>query len=63
MKNKFDEAQLERMSAHPWLTDRERDVFERFYRHGQHIEDIAADLDVSRGTINNTLRSVRHKTR
>lgn len=63
MKNKFDEAQLEAMSANPWLTDRERDVFEHYYRRGWRIEDIAAELDISRGTVNNTLRSIRHKNR
>ena len=60
-KYRYSQAQLEAMAANPWHTDREREVFDRFYRRGHHIEDIAADLEVSRGTINNTLASIRRK--
>lgn len=63
MKYKYNIEQLESMAGNPWLTDRERDIFERFYRRGIAIEDIAAELDVSRGTVNNALRSIRHKNR
>lgn len=63
MKYKYNIEQLKSMAGNPWLTDRERDIFERFYRREIAIEDIAAELDVSRGTVNNALRSIRHKNR
>lgn len=50
------------MYACRWLNDRERKVFNMFYRHGIAIEDIAAELYISRGTVNNILRSIREKT-
>ena len=34
-----------------WLTDREKAIFNLFYRRGWQIEAIAAEMDVSRGTI------------
>ena len=43
-----------------WLTDREKAIFNLFYRRWQ-IEAIAAEMDVSRGTINNVLRHIREK--
>lgn len=61
MKYKYSVAQLEEMSASPWLTDRERRVFSLYYQRGWAIEDVAAELDVSRGTVNNDLRSIRRK--
>lgn len=61
MKYKYSVAQLEEMSASPWLTDRERRVFFLYYQRGWAIEDVAAELDVSRGTVNNDLRSIRGK--
>ena len=62
MKCRFTVQQLEAMASNPWLTDREKQVFELFYRRGWEIERIAAELDVSRGTIDNILRSVREKS-
>ena len=62
MKYRFTVQQLEAMASNPWLTDREKQVFELFYRRGWGIESIAAELDVSRGTIDNILRSVREKS-
>lgn len=62
MKYTYTTEQLERMSGNPWLTDREREVFELYYRRGWAIEDIAAEMYVSRNTINNTLYSLRRKT-
>lgn len=59
MKYRFTVQQLEDMASNPWLTDRERQVFELFYRRGWEIERIAAELDVSRGTINTVLRKIR----
>lgn len=61
MKYKLSQQQLEALGASPWLTDRERKVFSLYYQRGWHIEDVAAELDVSRGTINNTLHSMRSK--
>lgn len=62
MKYTYSTEQLEKMSKNPWLSDRERKVFEYYYRRGWAIEDIAAELYVSRNTINNTLNSIRNKT-
>ena len=62
MKYRFTVHQLEAMDSYLWLTDREKCVFELFYRKGWEIESIAAELDVSRGTINNVLKSIRGKT-
>lgn len=62
MKYAYTPKQLEEMSNNKWLTDREREVFELYYRRGWAIEDIAAELYVSRNTINNALYSLRHKT-
>lgn len=61
MKYRFTVQQLEVMASNPWLTDREKLVFELFYRRGWEIETIAAELDVSRGTINRALSSIRGK--
>lgn len=62
MKYRFTVQQLEVMASNPWLTDREKLVFELFYRRGWEIETIAAELDVSRGTISGALRSIREKS-
>lgn len=62
MKYTYSTEQLEKMSNNPWLSDREREVFEYYYRRGWAIEDIAAELYVSRNTINNILNSLRKKT-
>lgn len=61
MKYKYSVAELERMGASPWMTDRQRHVFQLYYQRGWAIEDVAAELDVSRGTVNNDLRSIRGK--
>lgn len=61
MKYQYSIEQLEHIGASPWLSDRERVVFELFYRRGWQIEAIAAELYVSRGTVNNILRSIRTK--
>lgn len=62
MKYKYTPEQLDKMSGCRWLTDRERAVLELYYGHGMQIEDIAAELYVSRSTVNNVLRSIRNKT-
>lgn len=61
MKYQYTIHQLEQISASPWLSDRERAVFDLYYRRGWQIEAIAAELYVSRGTVNNILRSIRAK--
>lgn len=61
MKYTYTTEQLEEMVRNPWLTDREREVFELYYRRGWAIEDVAAELYVSRNTVNNTLYSLRRK--
>lgn len=49
------------MEQSRWLSDRERIVFELYYRRGWSIEAIAAEIYTSRGTVNNILRSIRQK--
>lgn len=62
MKFRFTPAQLERMYQNPWLTDRERAVFDLYYRRGWAIEDVAAELYMHRSTIDRALKSIRQKT-
>lgn len=62
MKFQFTPSQLERMYNNPWLTDREKTVFDLYYRRGWAIEDVAAELYVHRNTINNVLKSIRKKS-
>lgn len=61
MKYRLSIDELERISKSPWLTDRERIVFDLYYRRGWAIEAIAAEIYVSRGTVNNVLKSIRSK--
>ncbi|MBO5671062.1 MAG: hypothetical protein J6S41_05890 [Clostridia bacterium] len=61
MKYRLSIDELERIGKSPWLTDRERVVFDLYYRRGWQIEAIAAEIYVSRGTVNNVLRSIRSK--
>ena len=61
MKYHYSIEQLEQISSSVWLTDRERAVFDLYYRRGWQIEAIAAELYVSRGTVNNILRTIRNK--
>ena len=62
-KFRFSPDQLERMAANPWLTDRERQAFDLFYRRGWAIEDVAAELYVTRRTVDSDLASIRRKTK
>jgi len=62
MKFEFTISELQRMSENRWLTDRERTVFDLFYRRGWRIEDIAAEIDCNRSTISRTLKSIRTKS-
>ena len=61
-KYKYSPAQLSRMESNRWLTDRERKVFDLYYRRGWAMEDVAAELYVSRGTVRNDLKSIREKS-
>jgi DNA-directed RNA polymerase specialized sigma24 family protein len=49
--------------VNPWLTDREKRAFDLFYRRGWAIEDVAAEMYVSRRTVDNDLASIRRKTK
>lgn len=62
MKFRYSVSQLEAIGSNPWLTDRERQVFDLYYRRGWDIESVAAELYVSRRTIDTTLRHIREKT-
>lgn len=61
MKYKYDVDELTVMRNNEWLTDRQRMIFDLYYRRGWAIEDIAAELYVSRSTINNELNKIRTK--
>ena len=61
MKYKYTVAELTQMSKCRWLTNRERRVFEMYYRKGYTIEYIAAALSISRRTVDNDLRQIRTK--
>lgn len=61
MKYKFSPSELEQMRRCPYLTDRERKVLKLYYFRGWEAEDVAAELDVSRVTVFNLLRSLREK--
>lgn len=50
------------MYANPWLTDRERVIFDLYYRRGWRIEDVAAEIDMQRSTVDRALKSIRKKT-
>ena len=49
------------MEANPWLTDRERQVFDLHCRRGWAQEDVAAELYISRRTVCYSLQSIRQK--
>lgn len=61
-KYKFPTEKLQQIENNRWLTDRERAVFELYYRRGWAIEDVAAELDICRTTVNNDLKSIRDKS-
>ena len=61
-KYKYPPEKLQQIESNRWLTDRERSVFELYYRRGWAIEDVAAELDVCRTTVNNDLKSIRDKS-
>ena len=59
MKYEYRISELERMAASPWLTDRQRQIFDLRYRRGWAIEDIAAELYMDRSTVNRELARIR----
>ena len=59
MKYEYSISELERMAASPWLTDRQRQIFDLRYRRGWAIEDIAAELYMDRSTVNRELARIR----
>lgn len=63
MKYKYSIDELTKMANNEWLTDRQRRVFDLYYRRGWAIEDVAAELYVSRSTVNNELGIIRTKYR
>lgn len=63
MKYKYSVEELTKMANNEWLTDRQRQIFDLYYRRGWAIEDVAAELYVSRSTINNELGIIRTKCR
>lgn len=62
-KFKFSVNELEIMQDNKWLTDRERNIFELYYRRGWSIEDVAAELYISRSTVDRDLKKIRKKSR
>ena len=67
MKIKFSIEELEKMEKNPWLTDRltdrERKVFDLYYRRGWKIEDVAAEIEMQRSAVERSLKSIRNKCR
>lgn len=61
MKYRYSESEREDILTDPWLTDREREVFVYFYMRGWKIEDIAAEMDVSRTTVQSVLHDIRKR--
>ena len=61
MKYRYTVEEREEILTDPWLSDREREVFVLCYMRGWHIEDIAADIGVSRKTVDNILRGIRER--
>lgn len=57
----YNRDELSKMRDNPWLTRRERQVFDLIYIDGVTSYDAAAELDVSRRTIFNDLASIREK--
>ena len=61
MKYRYTVQQLQKMEQCRYLTDRERRVFNLVCRRGWDIEDAAAELYLSRSSVNACLRSIRDK--
>lgn len=61
MKIKYDTQTLIKVADSRFFSDRERQVFDLYFLRQWQIEAIAAELYVSRGTVNNDLRRIRDK--
>lgn len=57
----YSREDLSRMRENPWLTRREKQVFDLIYVDGLTSYDTAAELDISRRTVFNDLASIRKK--
>lgn len=60
-RHHYSREDLSRMRENPWLTRREKQVFDLIYVDGLTSYDAAAELDISRRTIFNDLASIRKK--
>lgn len=63
MKYKYSIDELSKMASNEWFTDRQRRIFDLYYRRGWAIEDVAAELYISRSTVNTELSIIRTKSR
>lgn len=59
----YHREELARMRENPWLSRRERQVFDLYYIDGVTSYDVAAELDISRRTVFNDLASIREKNK
>ena len=60
-RHHYSREELSRMRENPWLTRREKQVFDLIYGDGLTSYDAAAELDISRRTVFNDLASIRKK--
>lgn len=60
-RHHYSREELSRMRENPWLTRREKKVFDLIYVDGLTSYDAAAELDISRRTVFNDLASIRKK--
>lgn len=60
-RHHYSRDELSRMRENPWLTRREKQVFDLIYVDGLTSYDAAAELDISRRTVFNDLSSIRKK--
>ena len=60
MRHDYNISQLEQLAASPWMTDRQRQIFDLRYRRGWAIEDIAAELYISRRTVGRDLARIHN---
>ena len=61
-KYHYSRDELAKMRSNPWLTRREKQVFDLMYVDGLTSYDAAAELDISRRTVFNDLASIRAKS-
>lgn len=55
-------AELARIRNNPWLSRREKQVFDLYYVDNLTSYDVAAELDISRRTVFSDLASIKSKT-